>query len=129
MPENSLVNIVIDLRSTISDFTGATQAMVNMDYDLVEIVVNLSNLMLRQYNPSVVNDFVFSYQNYGKDDATPNRDGMILSTAISVMANDLQNLLSAMMIYDDHGYSRYQFDRLQNELLVLRPTHKVSPYI
>lgn len=119
--------LVIDLRDAISDFTGATQAMTNMDYDLVEIVVSLTDIMLRRYDPMAVNSYVFSYQVYGQTINNPNSDGMILSTAISVIANTLQNHLSSMLVYTSDGQSLFQLDRFERELLVLKPKLLVAP--
>lgn len=121
MPEIFLMYLVIDLRDAISDFTGATRAMTNMDYDIAEIVVSLTDIMLRRYDPMAVNSYVFSYQVYGQTINNPNNDGMILSTAISVLANTIQTHLSTMLVYTSDGQSLFQLDRLERELLVLKP--------
>lgn len=113
--------LVVDLRDAISDFAGATQAMTNMDYDIAEIVVSLTDIMLRRYDPMAVNSYVFSYQVYGQTINNPNNDGMILSTAISVLANTIQTHLSAMLVYTSDGQSLFQLDRFVRELLVLKP--------
>jgi len=115
------MNLVIDLRDAISDFTGATQAMTNMDYDIAEIVVSLTDIMLHRYDPMAVNSYVFSYQVYGQSPTTTNNDGMILSTAISMFANHIQNQLSTMLVYTSDGQSLFQLDRFERELLVLKP--------
>jgi len=115
------MNLVIDLRDAVSDFTGATRAMTNMDYDIAEIVVSLTDIMLRRYDPMAVNGYVFSYQVYGHSTQHPNNDGMILSTAISVLSNTLQHRLSAMQVYTPQGESLFQLDRFVWELLVLKP--------
>lgn len=121
------MHLVIDVRDAITDFAGATRAMTNLDYDMVEIVVTLTDIMLRRYDPMAVNSYVFSYQMYGQTINQPNNDGMILSTAISVLANVLQTHLSAMLVYTSDGQSLFQLDRFVRELLVLKPRLLVSP--
>lgn len=115
------MNLVIDLREAVSDFTGATQAMTNMDYDLNEIVVALAEISLRRYDPMAVNEYVFSYQQYGQSVQHPNNDGMVLSTAISMLANRLLNAFMAMRVYNTQGASHFQIHQYVNELLILKP--------
>lgn len=115
------MKLVIDLSAAISDLTGATRAMTSMDYDIAEIVVTLSDIMLRRYDPMQVNNYVFSYQNYGQSESQPNNDGMILSTAISMLANAIQNMFSNLLVYDQKGVSRFQLESFVGERLVLKP--------
>lgn len=122
------MNLVIDLREAVSDFTGATRAMTNMDYDLDEIMVSLVNIMLRRFDPMAVNGYVFSYQTYGQSNQHPNNDGMILSAAVSVLANRLQNEFMSMCVYDASGSCHFQYLQYTNELLMLKAVAGNTPH-
>lgn len=123
------MKLVVDLRDNISEFTRTTQAMSNMDYDLVEIVVDVANILTQQKSVAEIYYYIFSYKRFGTDDQVKNNDSEILTSAIKTLANAIQHQLDILVTYDADGNGLFKYDDYVNERLYLKSINPSNPFV